>query len=210
MTYFPLYQPVVDLGTGRVVGYAASLGRRDGARVLTPGELFAAPDVDVATLDRLGRENALRGAKGWLGGAYLLVRLLPAMLDRPAEALAGLDLVAAEAGVPMRQVIVEVGLGEGRDEMAHLARVVTRCRGGGCKVAVAGDPRTAASLVPDVVKVSSVSASDAREAHSVGAKVLAFGIETEAQAQRAAEAGADWAQGWLYGRPAPPPASLEP
>jgi EAL domain-containing protein (putative c-di-GMP-specific phosphodiesterase class I) len=208
VTYFACYQPIVDLVGNAVVGHAAFLHERLGDRVLAPREIFAAPGAELAALDRIGRETALRGATGWLGPAYLFVRLLPAMVHRPAEALDGLDAVAAESRVPLRQVVVEVLLGADRDAMSHLARVVTRVRGSGCLVAVTGDPRTAGALAPDFVKVSDVTPVDAREAHAAGAKVIAFGIETTAQANRAAEAGADWGQGWFYGRPSPPPATL--
>ena len=41
------------------------------------------------------------------------------------------------------------------------------------------------------------------ELRSVGAEVLAEGVETQDQATALAEAGASLAQGWHFGRPAP-------
>lgn len=209
--YFACYQPVVSLATGAPVGWAASLhARREDGRVLGPGALFAGPpsDADLARLDRLGRETALRGAAGWLGDRALYVRLLPAMLGRPDEALAGLDVVAAEAGVRLRQVVVEVPVPPDRAVLAHLARVVTRCRGGGCSVATAVGSAAAldlaAVLAPDLVKLAVPLVTVAAVA-AAGAPVLAFGVETAEQERACAEAGATCGQGWRYGRPAPPP-----
>ena len=42
-----------------------------------------------------------------------------------------------------------------------------------------------------------------RLGHAVGVKVVAEGVETAAQADRLADLGCDFAQGFLYGRPAP-------
>ncbi len=224
--YYTRYQPIVELATGAVIAQAASLHARVGEREIPPAELFHAADDpnDASELDRLGRTEAVRGAAGWLGPARLFIRLVPAMVARPREVLAGLDQVAAEAGVPMRQVVVEVALGQGAAAMEHLARVVARCRGTGCQVAVVdvGDAvtitRTASALAPDFIKLGRSLAEALREpatrpavddtiaaAHAVGAIVIAFGVETPAQADWVAGLGADWAQGWLYGRPRRPP-----
>ena len=41
-------------------------------------------------------------------------------------------------------------------------------------------------------------------AHKLGLKVIAEGIETEAQRQILADAGCDYGQGYLFSRPVPP------
>ena len=71
------------------------------------------------------------------------------------------------------------------------------------------------SLLPDYVTldrslVARLPAPDAvatarellREAAAGSASVIAFGVETEAQAHAVLELGVPWAQGWLYGHPA--------
>jgi EAL domain-containing protein (putative c-di-GMP-specific phosphodiesterase class I) len=214
-----LYQPVINLAGGEVVAQVASLSAKRGARELNPGELFAMARTPaaIALLDRLGRSVALRDAAGWLGSQVLFLRLLPQMLDQPGDVLAGLPDVAREAGVPMRQVVIEVALG-GKHELTHLARVFTRCRGGGCQVAVVGVAdaltvrQTVSMLAPDFVKLgrellageaAELVAATVQAAHDTGARVVAFGVEDAVEAERARVAGADWGQGWHFGRPVP-------
>lgn len=216
---FALYQPVVDLRTGSPVAQVASLSARRAARELSPGELFsmARTPAGITLLDRLGRSVAVRDAAGWLGSQLLFVRLLPQMLVQPGDALEGLADVAREAGVPMRQIVVEVPLGE-KNELTHLARVFTRCRGGGAQVAVVGVAdaatvrQTVSMLAPDFVKLgrellsdeaAGVVAQTVQAAHDTDARVVAFGVEDAVEAQRARASGADWGQGWHFGRPVP-------
>jgi EAL domain-containing protein (putative c-di-GMP-specific phosphodiesterase class I) len=214
-----LYQPIVDLGSEAVVAQAASLAGKRGTRDLSPGDLFAMARTPAAVtlLDRLGRSVAVRDAAGWLGAQMLFVRLLPQMLGQPGDALEGLADVARQAGVPMRQIVVEVPLGE-KHELTHLARVFTRCRGGGCRVAVVGVAdaatvrQTVSMLAPDYVKLgrelltdeaADVVVATVQAAHDTGARVVAFGVEDAVEAERARVSGADWGQGWHFGRPVP-------
>jgi len=221
--FFARFQPLVDLQSGHVVAQAASLHARTGSREQTPTDLFtAARDTDsVARLDRLGREVAIRDASGWLGGQRLLVRVVAEMIAQPQLALDGLDIAARSAGVPMRQIVVEVQLTAGVDAFAHLARVITRCRGTGCRVAVADAPDAAtirasvSMLAPDYIKLgrSLVSAPEAdlraavEAGHAAQSTVIAFGVESDQQRDLARTCGADWGQGWAFGRPELPPSA---
>jgi EAL domain-containing protein (putative c-di-GMP-specific phosphodiesterase class I) len=219
-SFFAAYQPVVDLASGSPVAYAASLQARRGSKVITPAELFALARTDeaLARLDQLGRAVALRDATGWLGTGALHVRLLPERVAEPAAALAGLPEAAAAAGVSPRQVVVEVPLGSDRDALNHLARVMTRCRGAGCRVAIVDVReamtvrRTVAMLAPDVVKLDrsllaepGAAAETVQACHEARATVVAFGVEDAAAADAARAAGADQGQGWFFGRPGPAP-----
>jgi EAL domain-containing protein (putative c-di-GMP-specific phosphodiesterase class I) len=224
--YHARYQPIVDVLTRRPVAYEALLHADAEGRPVTPGSLFAAAarSGGLAELDRIAREVALRDASGWLGPALLFVKLAVAPGDLPADWLTSTAAVAAAAGVPLRQVVLEVVQPAPGEPLDRTARVVIRCRGAGCQVALvgAGDQRVVRSLVgsllPDYVTldralVERLPAPDAvatarelvREAGAGGARVIAFGVESEAQAESVAELGVPWAQGWLYGRPRRPP-----
>jgi EAL domain-containing protein (putative c-di-GMP-specific phosphodiesterase class I) len=75
-----------------------------------------------------------------------------------------------------------------------------------------------ATVRPDVVKlgrplVQALPDDGARTmvrsvvelAHTLGAQVVAEGVETERIADEVTRLGADLGQGWLFGRPVPPP-----
>jgi EAL domain-containing protein (putative c-di-GMP-specific phosphodiesterase class I) len=204
------------------VGYEALLHADDGR---APGALFAAAEAAgrLPDLDRIGREVAIRDAAGWIGPALLFVKLAVEAGDLPADWLESTRAVAAEVGLPLRQVVLEVVQPRAGTSLERTARAVVRCRGAGCAVALvgAGDVRVVRSLVgallPDYVTldrsvVARLPAAEAagtarellREAGAGGAKVIAFGVETEGQAAAVAELGVPWAQGWLYGRPRRP------
>jgi EAL domain-containing protein (putative c-di-GMP-specific phosphodiesterase class I) len=81
----PVYQPIVDLRDGAVIGYEA-LARGRGEDAATPEELFAAARAQgrVRELDRACREAALRGAlDSGLGAPFSL------FVNADADALEG-------------------------------------------------------------------------------------------------------------------------
>lgn len=209
------YQPIVSVATREPAGWEALLHPAD--RSVTPGSVFAAAAAAgrLADLDRIARESAVRGASGWLGDALLFVKLSVAPGDLPADWLVSTQLAAKAAGVPLGQVVLEVVQPRPGEPLERTARVVTRCRGAGCKVALVGasDPRTvrslAGSLLPDYVTLdrSLVNllpggpAADVVAAVGDMAEVIAFGVESEAQHAAVAARGVGLAQGWLYGVP---------
>ncbi|KUL21730.1 EAL domain-containing protein [Actinoplanes awajinensis] len=85
---------------------------------------------------------------------------------------------------------------------------------------VGADPMSLAFLPfvdPDVIKLdmnllrhpsaaatAEVCAVVTATARRTGAKIIAEGVETAADVATARALGADWAQGWYFGRPAPP------
>jgi EAL domain-containing protein (putative c-di-GMP-specific phosphodiesterase class I) len=221
------YQPIVDVATRDPVGYEALLHAvaPGGGAALAPGALFAAAAAGgrLADLDRIGRAVAIRDAAGWLGDALLFVKLAVSVGELPTGWLDPTRDAALAAGVPLRQIVLEVVQPAPGSSLERTARVVTRCRGAGCQVALVGatDPRVVRSLVgallPDYVTLdralverlpdpgaAAEAAAVVAEAGGAGAGVIAFGVETEGQAAAVGELGVPWAQGWLYGRPRRP------
>ena len=215
------YQPIVEVASHRVVGHEALLHPSD-PRVTTAA-LFAAAHANgqVARLDRLAREVAIRDARGWLGEQLLFVKLAVSVGDLPADWLVSTQAVAATAGVPLRQVVLEVVQPPSNEPLERTARMVVRCRGAGFQVALVGatNPRVVrhlvAALIPDYVTLDrsvvsglpgpdAVAAAEAIIAETAPAKVIAFGVENDTHAAAVLRLGVPWAQGWWYGRPVPP------
>ena len=218
------YQPIVRLGDGAVVGHEALLRARGPAGPIPPDRLFAAAARAnwLAALDRIGRETALRGARGWLGHDLLFVNFIPTTIYRPEVCLRTTERAMADAGLRFGQVVFEVTEGERVRDVGHLEHVLDHYRARGCKVALddLGAGYSTLNLLvrlrPDVVKidreiVQALPGATARTligavvdiAASMGTTVLVEGVETPAQAEAARDLGVDLAQGFLFGHPVP-------
>jgi EAL domain-containing protein (putative c-di-GMP-specific phosphodiesterase class I) len=214
-----LYQPVVDLRTGDVVGFEALARGPEGSSMETPGALFAAAAQRhaVSELDWACRIGAMRGAldAGLPTSMQLFLNMEPSAMDAAVPS----DALDASAGLSITVEITERGL---LADPAGLLRAVAHARGLGWRIAVDDVGADTASLAllpflrPDVIKldlrlVQEQADADsamtvlavAAESDRTGAVILAEGIETEAHADAAREMGATLGQGWLFGRPGP-------
>jgi EAL domain-containing protein (putative c-di-GMP-specific phosphodiesterase class I) len=217
----PVYQPVVDLRDGRIVGYEALARGRGGNGFDSPEPLFAAARAQgrVDELDRACREAALQGA---LAGG----------LDAPFSLFVNADAGALEDDVPASPragftPVMEVTERALTERPEPLLRALTRLRTRGWGVAlddVGADSRSLALmpvLYPDVIKLDLRLLREraphdmARIVTAVGAEaeqrlvnVLAEGIDSDEQLETARAAGATLGQGFLLGEPAPLPAEL--
>lgn len=228
---WPVYQPVVDLAEGRVVGHEALLRGRVDGREVGGGDLFflAAAAGWADRLDRLAREAAITGAAGWLGAADLYVNSSPEAVYRPQVCLAGTEQAVHDSGIAPGQLVVEVVEAHAARDRGHLLSVLEHQRSLGWRVALddVGVGWSSLALVsavrPDVVKldkalVGRLDDAAARAvvgalvelAHTLDAVVVAEGVETEQRADQARALGVDLGQGWLFGHPVAPEPSAEP
>lgn len=228
---WPVYQPVVDLDDGRVTGHEALLRGRVDGREVGAGDLFflAAAAGWSDRLDRIAREVAITGAAGWLGAADLYVHSSPETIYRPQVCLAGTERAVHDSGLKPGQLVMEVVEAHAARDRGHLLAVLEHHRSLGWRVALddVGVGWSSLALVsavrPDVVKldkalVGRLDDAGARAvvgalvelAHSLGAVVVAEGIETEQRADQVRSLEVDRGQGWLFGRPARPSRQEEP
>lgn len=217
----PVFQPVVDLETGVVVGFEALARTRPDAADVSPQDMFAwaRSRGHLSTLDWSCRCAAFRGAAdaGIHPPLTLLVNAEPAALDSSAP-----PELWADVHLARRRLRITVELTE--RQLAHsplqLFHVVDSMRALGWGIAlddVGAEPASLALLPllqPDVIKLDRSVLLDptdpnhaaslhaaSTEAERTGAAIVAEGIETPRQAVLARSLGATYGQGYLWGIP---------
>jgi EAL domain-containing protein (putative c-di-GMP-specific phosphodiesterase class I) len=219
-----VFQPIVQLDTGRVVAYEA-LARGPEGPLQRPDLLFGAARAAgrLAELDELCRAAAFEGAvrEGLLAPLTVFVNVEPEVLDTAPLA----DLLRIAEGAPgSLRVVMEITERALAARPAELLRTVERVRRLGWGIAlddVGADPMSLSFmplLRPDVVKldlrlvqegpgpdVAQIMNAVNAYAEESGAVLLAEGIEDDAHLTMAQALGATLGQGWLFGRPAPGP-----
>ncbi|MCW2536412.1 MAG: hypothetical protein JWQ26_2111, partial [Modestobacter sp.] len=216
-----LFQPIVDLDSGRVVAYEA-LARGPEGPLRSPDALFAAAREAgcLAELDAACRAAAFRGAvqQGLLAPLTVFVNVEPEVLDDAP--LAELARSVADAPGDL-QVVLEITERALAARPAELLRTVDRVREFGWSVALDDVGADSLSLAfmpllrPDVVKldlrlvqerpgpaIAEIMNAVNAYAEASGALVLAEGIEDADHLRMARALGATLGQGWLFGRPA--------
>ncbi len=226
-----VFQPVIDLGSGRTAGYEA-LGR----------PAAGGPDADVeplfAAAARLGygrdldwvcRRAALREARCLPPGATLFVNVGVSSLLDPVHDVDQMLLLVAWAGRSPSDVVLEITEREVVLDPDRLGTVLAAYRREGFRFAVddVGEGHSTlemlAAAVPEFLKISGRITRVAAEvgprsairaivafAGESHARVVAEGIETAADLRRMIELGVELGQGFGLQRPAPAAAWATP
>ena len=208
-----VFQPIVEITSGSVVGYEA-LSRFDDGRA--PDEWFhdAARAGLGVDLELAAVRNALGALPTLPESAYLSVNVSPDALHHPGV----IDLVAASAA---DRVVIELTEHLALEDYDHYRAVIAELRAVGARVAVddAGSGyasfRHIVDLGPDIIKVDrslvhgvhldparrSLMTAFAAFARDLGATLIAEGVERPEEEAALQHWGVRFAQGWLYGRP---------
>lgn len=220
-----VYQPVIELESGGVVGYEALARGPEGGELERPDKLLSAARRAglLAQVDWECRLAAVSGAldAGLDRSTTLFVNVEPESVHRnPAGDGRAPDLWRrAEESLT---VAVELPATALRARPRELVRAADACRDRGWTVVLddVGADRDSLALLPlvspDAIKLDlraarlSGSAAPAladvatavwAEQERTGAALVAEGIETEEQLEQARGVGATFGQGWLWGRP---------
>jgi EAL domain-containing protein (putative c-di-GMP-specific phosphodiesterase class I) len=229
--FWSAYQPIVSLADRSVVAHEALLRGVVDGREIGGGDLFFVAESAgwLHRLDRIGRESAVAGAAPWLGSHDLFVNFNPTSIFRPQVCLASTERAVHESGIEPSQLVFEVVESHAIADRGHLVSVLDHYRSLGWRIALddVGAGWSSLSLLaavrPDVVKLDKALVHELPEdgartvlravtdlAHSLGAVVVAEGVETERLAEEVTAIGADLGQGWLFGRPVRPERPVEP
>lgn len=218
------YQPVVDIQTGLAHHHEALVRFEDGGSPFTMVRMAEEFDL-IEELDQAVVEQVLRQLKGDRTGKLKLAANISGRSIGSEVFVAGLErLIKADARLKDR-LIFEVTESAAIDDLDLANRHIQTLRGLGCIVCLDDFGAGAASfaylqrLSVDVVKIDGRYVRDLASGGRDGAlvrhlvelckelkvKTVAEMVETPEIEDAARKAGVDYAQGWLYGRPADRP-----
>jgi EAL domain-containing protein (putative c-di-GMP-specific phosphodiesterase class I) len=217
-----VFQPVVRLGDGGIVGFEA-LSRPAGWNGGSVEGLFAAAQRMgmVRELDHLCRRTAIDVGQGLSGGLPLFINVSVAALLDPVHDVDQLMLLLQWAGRRPEDVVLEVSERESVTNVARLVAVLARHREHGIRFALddVGEGRstfeTLAAARPEFIKIATSFTQGVDQvgpratilaalafAEATGAAVIAEGIEDQSTLDLLLELGVDYGQGFHLGRPA--------
>jgi EAL domain-containing protein (putative c-di-GMP-specific phosphodiesterase class I) len=221
------YQPCLELATGRVTGIEALLRwKRPELGVMSPKDFMALADFTGVMLS-VGPwvlETACRQAREWQKRGSRGLRL---MVNLSAHELQQDDLVVhvekalAASGLSSDALHLEIPEGYAMQDLARTITTLRELRSVGVHLAIDGFGTGFTSLAHlrqlpvDTLKIdlsfvrgATTDADDASVvtaviavAHSLGLKVVAQGIETEAQVALLRSLRCDYVQGYLWSPP---------
>jgi diguanylate cyclase (GGDEF)-like protein len=219
----PVFQPLVELSTGRLIGFEA-LSRFNSEAVRAPDAWFnqAARCGRGLALEMAAIKAALAAAQNRPAGTYLSLNFSPSALGSPK--------LMAILPRNMGDIVVEVTEHELASEDGALEDGLAKMRARGARIAVddAGAGYAGLNQVmrvqPDVIKldrslIEGVHSDSAKSAlveffvmfaRRVGAAVCTEGIETLDELRTLINLGVTYGQGYLLGRPGEPWVQVSP
>jgi diguanylate cyclase (GGDEF)-like protein len=219
----PVYQPIVELRNGRVIGYEGLVRPTPDSGFSNAGELFAAAEASgrQTELDQTCLEVVVAGAASLSPETILSLNLSPRTLEAPEFSVAGLIRILERYSITPNRVILELTEREEVDDLDRLRHNVAAARAAGLRIAAddvgAGNAglRLLSQMQFDIVKIDlslvqggpqqktslAVISSLQELAQRWGSWVIAEGVETPEQLELIRNLGISAAQGYLLGRP---------
>ncbi|MGJ7546641.1 EAL domain-containing protein [Variovorax sp. LT1R16] len=220
---FMEYQPIVDLRTGRCIGAEALVRWRHGGGLVPPQRFIVAAEragIMPLVTRRIVQLVALDMAELLRTHPALHVSINFSAMDlRSTEAVELLTGLLRVTGLPAASFWIEITETSFEE---NVSQIIDRIRALGFRVAIDdfgtgyANLGTLASIEVDLLKIdrrfvqSATQAGQASEvaiaiiglARSLELEMVAEGVETQAQADFLIGSGVQFAQGWLFGRPA--------
>lgn len=214
------FQPVVELGTAKTIGFEALLRVRVGSHDAPPGEVLAAAEDAgrLSEVDASARSVAVHEAAPSLGDRLLYLNVLPSSLPFPREQLTPFKNEVIALGLDPGHIVLEAPVGPAGSLRRQLEAVFEAARASGFLVGLdnvrSERDLNAITFRPDVVKLdrsvvrglSSASGmrslgSVVRETGHASSTLIAQGIESVDQKEMMRDLGVRYGQGWHLGRP---------
>ncbi|MFZ5586362.1 MAG: bifunctional diguanylate cyclase/phosphodiesterase [Thermodesulfobacteriota bacterium] len=223
------YQPQVDLGSGRVAGMEALVRwqTQDG-RLILPGQFIPLAEETglIVPIGEWVLEEACRQAAAWVRAGHSHLRLAVNLSARQFNQPGLVEIVGGileRTGLPPGRLELEITESTVMTNLEAAADILRRLHERGVKLALDDFGTGHSSLYYlkhfsiDVLKIDRSFIVDLPEdqdaaaiaeavvsmARSLGLKVLAEGVETEAQLDFLRALGCDQVQGFIFSRPLP-------
>ncbi len=227
----PYYQPLVDLDSGKTVGFEALARWEHPTRGVLMPDLFIPIAEDTGTIGEMTErllERAMHDAMSWREELYISINISPRQISDPLLAQTILGLLT-KAAFPPHRLVIEITENAVVQRLDDAKAVLQSLRNVGVRVAL-DDFGTGYSglyhlreLQLDTIKIdrSFVSQMLARPeearivkailslSQALGLHTTAEGIETEAVLERLTKLGCDTGQGFLFGKAAPASVTTE-
>jgi PAS domain S-box-containing protein len=209
--FHPVFQPIVEVETGQVVGYEALTRFADGeppaTRFSAAWSVGSGVELELATLDR-----AIRVGRDLPTGRWLNVNISPSLLTHPAELRDVLDQANRPLVLEITEHEVITDYRAVREALKQLSPIRIAVDDAGAGIA---NFAHIVDLQADFVKldlglVRGVDTDLARQAmivalchfaRATGCQLIAEGVETRAEARTVKSLGVILGQGYWYGRP---------
>ncbi|MEM6535363.1 MAG: EAL domain-containing protein, partial [Pseudomonadota bacterium] len=224
--FVPLFQPKIDMKTGRICGVEAlARWQLDSGRLVSPA-VFIGLAEEIGLIDKIGRQIMHRSCDAvaaWARAGHelnLAVNVSPRQFE--ADGLAEMVLEAlANSGLSPRRLELEITESLAIEQPERVRTVLTPLRRMGIGLAVddfgTGHSNLAiltqfefdvfkidrqfVSGLPNDTQAAAIIDLMLGMARSLDMKIVGEGIETKAQARFMADKGCDIGQGYLYSPP---------
>lgn len=228
----PLYQPIVNLQSGQIIGYEGLIRGPSDSPLHAPTKLFSVARLDGKTieLERLCRRIHIDQflALGLAGKLFL--NMSPDALMMPAGDVGASLMYSQIVGMPAENIVIELTESEATSNYSLLRQAASDYRGFGLQIAIDdlgegfSSLRRWSELRPEYVKIDkyfvqgidndAVKRQFVRSifemAQQSRSEVIAEGIETEAELAAVLSLGIQYGQGYLLARPAAAPMAVLP
>src|ERR671918_766344 len=221
----PVYQPIVEVATGRVLGVEGLIRPSAATPFDNPAALFAAAEASgrLTSLDFACMEIIVAGAHRLPADQFLTVNVTPRTVEAGEFSVAALLSILTRHRFAPERLVLELTENQPLLHPDRIRRKIEACRAAGIRFAAddlgAGNAglRLLAEIRFDILKVDlslvqrsapgapsrAVVQSVVELAARTSALVVAEGVERQLELQQLAELGVTAAQGYYLGRPGP-------
>lgn len=225
----PVYQPIVQLSEENIFAHEALIRGPVNSDFHLPKALFkhAADNDLLAPLELTCREISCRHFAAADNGGKLFLNVSPMSLLEPGYINGTTNRILEQLHIDPRRVVIEISEQYPLDDYQLIRNATDHYRNMGFEIAIddlgAGYAglRSWSEIRPEYVKVDRHFIHNINNdaikyrfveciqqiARDIGCRVIAEGVETTAELAAVRDVGIDLCQGYLLGKPKPPPFS---